>query len=146
MATFPASVVTPERVLIDDEEVQAVILRTDSGDATFLANHTPLVGAVVPGSCRLQREDGSEELVAVHGGFVQVGGNRVVLLAPIAELAGEIDVARAQRALEAAQQLLADAAGARRAGAEEEGGPDPEVIEAEAAAERARVRIEVAGP
>jgi F-type H+-transporting ATPase subunit epsilon len=145
MATFPATVVTPERVLIDDEEVQAVILRTDSGDATFLANHTPLVGAVVPGTCRLQREDGTEQLVAVHGGFVQVGANRVVVLAPIAELAGEIDVERAQRALEAAQQALADTSGPRRAGGEEEEGLDPEAVEAEAAAERARVRIEVAG-
>ncbi len=145
MAGFPAIVVTPERVLIEEEEVQAVILRTDTGDATFLANHTPLVGAVVPGLCRLQREDGSEELVALHGGLVQVGGNRVVVLAPIAELAGEIDVERAQRALEAAAAELGDASGPRGAGGGEDEAPDPAALEAAAAAERARVRIEVAG-
>jgi F-type H+-transporting ATPase subunit epsilon len=144
MASFPASVVTPERVLIEDEEVQAVIVRTDAGDATFLANHTPLVGAVVAGSCRLQREDGSEQLLAVHGGFVQVGANRVVVLAPVAELAGEIDVDRAQRALDAAEQVLSEVAGARRGG-DDDDGTHPEVAEAQAAAERARVRIAVAG-
>jgi F-type H+-transporting ATPase subunit epsilon len=144
MPTFPASIVTPERVLVEDEEVEAVILRTDTGDATFLANHTALVGAVVPGVCRLQREDGSEERVAVHGGFVQVADNRVTVLAPVAERAEEIDVDRAQRALEAAQARLSDS-GSRPAGAGEEEAADPEVVEAEAAAERARVRIEVAG-
>ena len=123
-----------------------MILRTDAGDATFLANHAPLVGAVVPGLCRLQREDGTEERVAVHGGFIQVGDNRVVVLAPIAELAEEIDVERAQRALEAAQQRLAEATGGRAAQGAEEQAADPELAEAEAALERARVRIEVAAP
>jgi len=145
MARFPASIVTPERVLLDGEEVEAVILRTDAGDATFLANHTDLVGAVVPGVCRLQREDGSEVRLAVHGGFVQVGDNRVTVLAPVAERAEEIDVDRAQRALEAAEARLGDA-GSRTAGAGgEEEAADPELAEAAAAAERARVRIEVAG-
>jgi F-type H+-transporting ATPase subunit epsilon len=146
VATFPASIVTPERVLLEDEEVEAVILRTDAGDVTFLADHTPLVGAVVPGVCRLQHHDGTEGRVAVHGGFVQVGGNRVVVLAPVAELADEIDVERAERALEAAQQRLADTgarAGATAGG--DEAQAEPELAEAEAAAERARVRIEVAG-
>jgi len=146
VASFPASIVTPERVLLEAEEVEAVVLRTDSGDATFLANHADLVGAVVPGACRLQREDGSEERFAVHGGFVQVGGNRVTVLAPIAERADEIDVDRAQRALEAAEQRLAEAGakGGGAPGAEEEE-PDPERADAEAAAQRARVRLEVAG-
>jgi len=141
MPTFPASIVTPERVLLEDEEVEAVILRTDAGDATFLANHTDLVGAVVPGVCRLQREDGSEERFAVHGGFVQVGDNRVSVLAPVAERAEEIDAERARRALEAAEQRLA----ALGTPAPDEEGVDPEAAEAAAAAERARVRIEAAG-
>jgi F-type H+-transporting ATPase subunit epsilon len=146
MASFPASIVTPERVLVDDEEVSAVILRTDAGDATFLAHHTALVGSVVPGVCRLQREDGSEHRLAVHGGFVQVGGNRVIVLAPVAERAEEIDVERAQRALEAAQAQLTDGGGRAGTTPGEDEGTAPEVVEAEAAAERARVRLEVAGP
>ncbi|HUO49486.1 MAG TPA: ATP synthase F1 subunit epsilon [Acidimicrobiales bacterium] len=144
MATFPASIVTPERLLVEDEEVESVILRTDAGDITFLAHHTRLVGAVVPGVCRLQRTDGSEERLAVHGGFVQVGDNRVTVLAPVAEKAEEIDLERAQRALEAAHARLSEA-GSRAAPGEDEVA-DTEVAEAEAAAERARVRIEVAGP
>ena len=48
MPTFASSLVTPERIVFE-EEVTAVILRTDVGEATFLTGHTPLIGALVPG-------------------------------------------------------------------------------------------------
>ena len=60
MATFPASLVTPERVLLE-EEVQAVFLRTDGGDAAFCPGTPHSSGAIVPGLVRFQHEDGTEE-------------------------------------------------------------------------------------
>ncbi len=146
MPTFAASLVVPERVLLE-EEVEAVVLRTDVGDATFMPGHMRLIGALVPGPVRFQREDGTEARVAVHGGFVQVDGEHVVILAPVAERAEEIDVARARRALESADQRLAELGGARPSGADaaaEQNEPEHEVAEAEAARRRAEVRIEVA--
>lgn len=145
MATFAASLVTPERVVLE-AEVQAVMLRTEVGEAAFLPGHADLVGAVVPGLVRFQREDGSEERVAVHGGFVQVDGQHVVVLAPMAELVGDIDVERARRALEEADRVLSEHGG-RAAGAQAEdaaGGAERELAEAEQARRRAEVRIEVA--
>ena len=153
MASFPASLVTPERVVLQGE-AQAVMVRTEVGDATFLAGHTDLIGAIVPGLARFQQEDGSFQRAAVHGGFVQVEGGKVVILAPVAELVEEIDVDRAQRALEEAEQALAElgsraagagaGAGAPGDGAESERA-DPEWAEAQQARRRAEVRIEVAG-
>ena len=145
MATFAASLVTPERVVLE-ADVQAVMLRTEVGEAAFLPGHTDLVGALVPGLVRFQRDDGTEERAAVHGGFVEVDGEHVVVLAPIAELAGEIDVDRARRSLEEAEQALSELGTGRAAGASEEGDPavDRAVSEAEAARRRAEVRIEVA--
>jgi F-type H+-transporting ATPase subunit epsilon len=87
MATFPASLVTPEQVLLE-EEVQAVMLRTDVGDATFLPGHTPLVGAVVPGTVRFTQEDGTEKRFEVSRGLVRVEPDHVVVLVPEAEPAG----------------------------------------------------------
>ena len=154
MPTFPARLVTPEQVLLE-EDVAAVILRTDVGDATFLPGHTRLIGAIVPGSVRFQREDGTEDRAAVHGGFVQVDPERVVVLAPVAERADDIDVERARRALQSADERLAElggsAGGGAQGGAGAEGeGPEgashrAEVAEAEEAQRRARVRLEVAG-
>lgn len=150
MASFPASLVTPERVVLDGE-VQAVMVRTEVGDATFLAGHTDLIGALVPGLVRFEHEDGSVERTAVHGGFVMVEDGKVTLLAPVAELAQEIDVERARRALEEAEQALAalGSPGGSPSGADAAEGEatDPAATEAAQARRRAEVRIEVAsGP
>ena len=146
MPTFPARLVVPERVLVE-EDVEAVILRTDVGDATFMPGHMRLIGSIVPGAVRFQREDGTEERAAVHGGFVQVDGEHVQILAPVAERAEDIDAQRARRALEAADQRLAELGGARPQAAEPAGGErgetNRELAEAEAARRRAEVRLEV---
>jgi F-type H+-transporting ATPase subunit epsilon len=84
MATFPAKLVTPERVVLEDE-VQAVMLRTDLGDAAFLPGHTPLIGAIVPGLVRFQAEDGTEKRFEVERGLVRVEPDGVVVLVPEAE-------------------------------------------------------------
>jgi F-type H+-transporting ATPase subunit epsilon len=155
--------ITPERVLFSGE-AEAVVLRADGADTTFLANHmdyiaavdicvlrlegaqataassgatgpasagipaggaaTPAGGAATPG----EPTPLGEVRAAVHGGFVKVADNKVTIVAGVAELAEEIDVERAQRALEAAEGQLS-------AG---------DVAEAEAAAARARVRIAAA--
>ena len=164
---FTVNLVTPERVLLTGLATE-VLLRTGDGDATFLANHTPLVGTVEPGVVRVVRSEGDEERVAVHGGFVQVetgvvgddgeplgSGSRVTLLIGVAELAEEIDTDRARAALEAADARLAELGAAGRTagtgagsgsapGAGEGEAPDPEVVEAEAERLRAQVRLEAA--
>ena len=146
MATFPATLVTPERTLLE-EDVAAVILRTDGGDAAFMPGHTPLIGALVAGAVRFQHEDGTEERAAVHGGFVQVAGDHVRVIAPVAERSEEIDVGRARRALEAANERVAELGGTRSgAGDSGEAAPvDRALVDAEAARLRAEVRLEVAG-
>jgi F-type H+-transporting ATPase subunit epsilon len=148
VAEFPARLVTPDKVLFE-EEVEAVILRTGLGDATFLDGHSPLVGSVVPGLVRFVRPGGEEQRVAAHGGFVHVeASGRVTVLPPTAELAEDIDVERANRSLEAAEAELAELAAAGRTPVQadsETPETDVEVAQAEAARQRAETRIEVAG-
>lgn len=120
-ALFNVQFVTPERVLFDGE-ADTVILRTAEGDLAFLAGHTPLVGTVQPGVVRIHHlgadwlESAEPERlvtrVAVHGGFVRTARNHTVILAKVAELASEIDVDRARRALDAAEAALAGDGGA----------------------------------
>ena len=157
---FTISLVTPERVLVTGLASE-VILRTAEGELTFLAGHTPLVGTVEPGVVRVVRDEGEDERVAVHGGFVQVeqgvvgedgepvaSGTRVTLLIGVAELAGEIDVDRARASLESAEARVAELGGTagRSAGSGsgtgEEEQPDAELVEAEAELLRAQVRLE----
>lgn len=165
---FDIELVTPERILVTGSASE-VILRTREGDITFLAGHAPLVGTVEPGVVRVVRDDGVEERVAAHGGFVQVehgvpsaevvgatasagsaagaGRTRVTLLVGVAELAEEIDSARARAALQTAEARVIEVSGGvggRPAGTGPGEGEevDPELVEAEEAVRRAEVRLE----
>ncbi len=135
----------PERLLWSGE-AEAVMLRTFEGDITFLAGHASVVGAITPGVVRIQAApadalgEGPSEMkvLAVHDGFVRIGDHRGVILAGVAELAEDIDVERARRALDASEAALGELASSQ---AEDAG-----ILrrEAEAARQRATLRIEVA--
>jgi F-type H+-transporting ATPase subunit epsilon len=90
--------------LIWSGEAAMVIARTTEGDLGVLPGHTPLLGELAEGGVVRVRQGGAEELVvAVHGGFLSVTEDGVSVLAELAELADEIDVARARAALDQAR-------------------------------------------
>jgi F-type H+-transporting ATPase subunit epsilon len=107
-----------------------VIAKTADGDVGIMPGHQPILSVLKPSVAVIKTlEDGApgENLrVALHGGFISVDENRVSLLSESAELAGEIDVARAEEALARA-----------RAGEFDR--------DSEAAAERAELRLRAAG-
>lgn len=122
-------VVSPERILWSGEAEMVQARTVGGGDIAFLTGHAPFVGALEIWKVVIRPVNGADEEVAVHGGFVEVSNDRVTILSDVAELASQIDHARAERAAEAAEAQL-------------RGEHD---AEAEAALRRARVRIDVAG-
>lgn len=94
-------------------EATLVIARTTSGDIGVMPGHQPLLGVLESGPVTIKTAEGTV-IAAVHGGFISFADDKLSLLAEIAELADEIDVQRAERALERAQSA-ADAAAERRA-------------------------------
>ena len=131
MAATQVELVAPSRTLYSGE-AQMVVCRTEGGEIAFLAHHMPYLGTLEPGLVRVVQESGEELRVAVHGGFVEVRDNRVIMLASVAELADEIDLERARRAQSEAEGRLA------AAGSDED-------EEAAYALRRAEVRLEVGG-
>lgn len=131
MATTHTELVTPTRTLFSGE-AEFVLCRSAGGEIAFLADHMPYLGVLEPGLVRVDQEGGDSLKLAVHGGFVEVRDNRVIMLADVAEPAEEIDAERARRALDAAEQRLSSA------------GSDGDA-EAAAAKRRAEVRLEVHG-
>src|SRR4051794_27243564 len=127
--SLDVQVVSPERVLWTGAAEMVRCRTVEGGDIAFLTGHAPFVGALDTGVALVRPVDGEDELVAVHGGFVEVSDNRVSILSDVAELASQIDLDRAREAKERAE----------RRNAEEGNG------EAEAALRRAHVRIEAAG-
>jgi F-type H+-transporting ATPase subunit epsilon len=120
--------VSPERILYSGE-AEMVICRTFDGEIAFLTGHAPLVGALDIGVVRIKTTAGAHETAAVHGGFVEVRDDRVILLSDVAELASQIDVERARRQKQEAEERLRQ---------EHDG-------EVEAALRRAHARLEAAG-
>lgn len=118
--------VSPERILWSGE-AEMVVARTTDGDIAFLTGHAPFIGALGIGSVTIQTPGGDQK-AAVHGGFVEVSGDKVTILSDVAELASDIDVERARRAAESAEAKLRT----------------DQDAEVEAALRRAQVRMAVA--
>ncbi len=105
--------VSPERILYSGEAEMVVCRTVGGGEVAFLDNHAPFLAALEPGVVRVKTPNG-EEVAAVHGGFVEVRDNRVIVLSDVAELAKDIDVSRAQRAKEQATGDDEEAVAARK--------------------------------
>lgn len=108
MTTLHLTITTPERVVFD-EDVASVNVPTQMGEVGILPNHIPLVSVLQAGELHFVQA-GTEQAMAVSGGFVEVRDNRVIILADTAERAEEIDEARAQAAREKAQKLMQERA------------------------------------
>ena len=95
----------PTRLVVT-AEVDEVVAPGVEGYFGVWPGHAPFLTSLQSGavSYRAGREEHS---LAVHGGFAEVGGEHVIILADQAERPEEIDVARARRARERAEQRLA---------------------------------------
>jgi F-type H+-transporting ATPase subunit epsilon len=103
-------VITPERTVYEDD-VDMVVAPGSEGYLGILPHHAPLLTGLGPGEFRVKK-GGVEEVLAVFGGFMDVRGDRVVVLTDAAEHAEEIDAQAAREAREKAQQALAAPASA----------------------------------
>nr|WP_206529628.1 F0F1 ATP synthase subunit epsilon [Brevibacillus sp. SYP-B805] len=124
-------VVTPERVVYSGE-ASMVIARGVEGDLGILPNHMPLVTPLKIAPVRIKTEGDKEIKMAVSGGFMEVRGDKVTIIAETAERPEDIDVARAKAAKARAEQRLS------------ERHPDLDVRRAELALQRAMARLDVA--
>ena len=98
--------VSPERILYSGEAEMVICRTTGGGDIAFLTGHAPFIGALAVWPVRIKPTEGEEEVAAVHGGFVEVRDDRVILLSDVAELASQIDVERARRSQQHAEEQL----------------------------------------
>jgi F-type H+-transporting ATPase subunit epsilon len=105
---FPVEILSPEGKVFDGE-VEMISTRTTSGSIGILANHTPLLAMLDPTELRLYESENEIVRFAQAEGYVQVGGNRALMLVEEAHPPDELDRAELQGKLERAEQELADA-------------------------------------
>ncbi len=105
MSKFKLKVVTSHRVLLD-KEVDFVMLRTTEGDMGILANHAPFVAELTIGEMKV-RDEAVEQSYFISGGFLEISNENVVtILADEAMHAKDIDIERARKEAEKAEEKL----------------------------------------
>lgn len=127
-------VTTPSRIVVS-EEVDMVVAPAEWGEFGALPNHAAYLTSIKLGELRY-KVGKKTEYVIVSGGFAEVVANRATFLVTSAEKAHEIDVERALKAKERAEQRLQAAAAKKET---------IDVTRAEAALQRALRRIKLAG-
>ncbi|HEX5367885.1 MAG TPA: F0F1 ATP synthase subunit epsilon [Dehalococcoidia bacterium] len=123
-------IITPERIVFEEDGVDSVTLPGADGELTVLPSHAALMTALQPGPVVFRR--GAVEVdLALSGGFLEVRDDKITVLADTAERSEEIDVARAEEARRRAQERLQTREG------------QMDMARAMAALERAQARLRV---
>ena len=123
-------VVTPQKSVVS-EEVEIVVAPGSEGEFGALKGHTTFLTSLNLGTLRYKDAKGVERVLFINGGFAEVLPDKVTILAESAERRKDIDVERATKAKERAEQRLAAKAA------------DTDLVRAEAALRRAVHRLKI---
>lgn len=104
MKTIAVSIVTPDGPVYEND-VEMVSTRATTGEIGILPGHIPMLAPLAIGAVSLKKNN-ETDYVAVSGGFIEVQPDKVTILAQAAERAEDIDVDRAVRAKQRAEQRL----------------------------------------
>jgi F-type H+-transporting ATPase subunit epsilon len=132
VADLRLEIVTPEKRVVD-ETVDSVTIPTQSGEIGILPAHAPLISQLKSGVLTYTR-GATVNRMMVSGGFVEVGPERVSILADVAQVAEDIDAAEARAEQTALERVMSNFDGT------------PEEMEQEREKlERAEARLQLAG-
>ncbi len=134
--TLQVEVVTPDGQVYSGD-VAMVVLPGVDGELGILPRHQPLVTLLAIGETRIRREDDDWDFIATGIGYAQVLFDKVLVVVDHGELAGAIDVARAEEAQDRARQRMQESGDL---GAQAE----TDYFRAEQALKRAENRLHVA--
>ncbi len=133
--TFQLEIVTPEKKVVETKAAEEVQIPGRNGYLGILPGHAPLITELAVGEVSFHENSGStssEQRLAVAWGFAEVLPGKVTILAETAERPSEIDVERARKAKERAEQRLTS------------GDTSVDVERALDALQRAQARLDVA--
>jgi len=134
--TIQLVIVSPEGIVFEGPAASVVLPGTE-GEFGVLPEHARFLAPLKIGELTIAREGGERVYAAISGGFANVDGSSLIVLADTCELASSIDLARAKRAKERAEQELARLT--------QKQAEQSMFVAQEAALHRALIRIQVAG-
>lgn len=108
-AELKLSILSPERRLVEKLTVDEVTLPGSEGQIQILTGHAPMIGILNTGTFLYKAPQKDAVTGVISTGFFEVTEGEVFVIAETLELKGEIDVARAKRAQERAEETLMSA-------------------------------------
>lgn len=105
MEAFQVHILAADQTFYEGPCLSLTIPASD-GELGILANHSPMIAAVKPGTLRYQIPGEEPRLAAISPGIVKVEKNDVLVLVDSAERPEDIDVVRAQREIDEAREAL----------------------------------------
>jgi F-type H+-transporting ATPase subunit epsilon len=108
MSTIHVDVVSAEESIFSGD-AKFVALPGELGELGILPGHTPLITRVKPGAVLVKKPDGSEEFIFIAGGILEVQPKAVTVLSDTAIRGKDLDEAKAQAAIKAAEEAKAAA-------------------------------------
>ena len=108
MKSFTLEIITQERHVLT-ETVQQISVDTEAGQITVLSDHIPLFSRLKPGELSYTSKDKTSHY-AITGGFIEVSPTNVVtILSDSALRSDEINLQKAEKAIESAKKALESA-------------------------------------
>jgi F-type H+-transporting ATPase subunit epsilon len=107
VTTLNVDVVSAEQEVFSGEAT-FVALPGESGELGIMPGHTPLITRIKPGAVRITLVDGSQELVFVAGGVLEVQPKGVTVLADTAIRGEDLDEARALEAKARSEAIITE--------------------------------------
>lgn len=101
---FKVEIITPDRVFFTGD-ADMIEFNTIDGQIGVYKNHIPMTTVIEPGVVVIH-DDGEQKAAAVHAGFAEILGEKVTLLAELAEWPDEIDINRAEAARRRAEERI----------------------------------------
>lgn len=106
MSKINLKIVTPEKVIYQNDQIDQVSIPTSTGEITVLPNHIPLVSILQSGEM-IFKENGQDHYFALSGGFLEIKDkNEVIILADNVERAHEINIEKAEAAKARAEEQM----------------------------------------
>ena len=128
---FKVKIVSPERIFFEDK-VSMVEFNTSEGEMGIYKQHIPMTVILEPGILTLHMAE-EKKIAALHSGFAEILPDSVTILAEIVEWPEEIDLSRAEAALQRAEDRLHSK------------NPETDLARAETALHRAAARVHAGG-
>ena len=101
---FQVEIITPDRIFYRGQ-ASMIEFTTTEGEIGVFKDHIPLTTVLAPWIVTITEADGAKKAV-VHAGFAEIVGEKVTLVAEVAEWPEEIDLERARKAEDRARERL----------------------------------------